>query len=67
MNTENKFIMMDEILERLEEWKQNTDIDIKNDYTQQENKQDYIRQSITLAQCIGMLKTLGENSNIKTN
>lgn len=58
-------LTMQQILDSLAEWKINTDIDIKSDYTTPEERQDYIRQSTQLAGCIGILSTLGNNNNIK--
>lgn len=57
-------IWMKEIIAQLDEWKQNTECDIKAEWITPEMKQDYIRQSITLGACIGMLQSLGENKNI---
>jgi len=61
---EQNKITMPTVLERLKEWKVNTDIDIKNDWITEEAKADYTRQSTQLAIVIGILSTIGENNNI---
>jgi hypothetical protein len=55
---------MEDILNKLHEWKGNTDFDIKQDWITDEERMDAIRQSISLATSIGILENLGNNRNI---
>jgi hypothetical protein len=55
---------MKDILEKLNELKENIDSDIRNEWIDSKDKQDSIRQSSQLAMAIGLLTTLGTNNNI---
>jgi len=55
---------MEELLEKLKEWKSNVDCDIKADWYTIEEKSEWIMQSAKLSMALGLLQDLGINNNI---
>ena len=62
-----KQLTLQEILEQLQLWSDNTMSDIQSDWIEDETRQEFICDRIMLSQCIGMLKTLNEGNNNNIN